>query len=211
MKSTTIRFADTLYRQLEGASKVTGLPVNSIVVVACLEWLQKGWLPTVPLRPPGLQHVALSKAVPIISSALAGADPLTTFSQAAQEALSHASEEAQRHDSWIGTQHLLLGLYAVEDSRAGQALRTLSVDPASLQVEQAAEPGTKGLPTNRLRKVLKWAKQESGRESAPLVGTDHLLLGLLLEGESHVAQALDVGGASYRRLREVVDQLAPEV
>ena len=74
MKSTTIRFADTLYRQLEGASKVTGLPVNSIVVVACLEWLQKGWLPTVPLRPPGLQpslqHVALSKAVPIISSAL---------------------------------------------------------------------------------------------------------------------------------------------
>ena len=33
MKSTTIRFADNLYRQLEGASKVTGLPVNSIVVV----------------------------------------------------------------------------------------------------------------------------------------------------------------------------------
>ena len=82
---------------------------------------------------------------------------------------------------------------------------------AGREHEQAAEPGTKGLPTNRLHKVLKWAKQESGRESAQLVGTDHLLLGLLLEGESHVAQALDVGGASYRRLREVVDQLAPEV
>src|SRR2546428_11612847 len=145
MKSTTIRFADTLYRQIEAASTLTGLPVNSIVVVACLEWLQKGWSSSLPAGihtlPPKLRPGELRKAVPLVASALTGADPLTTFSQAAQEALSHASEEAQRHDSWIGTQHLLLGLYAVEESPAGQALRELAVDPAALQVEEAAEPG----------------------------------------------------------------------
>jgi hypothetical protein len=215
MKSTTIRFADNLYRQLEVASSMTGLPVNSIVVVACLEWLQKGWVTAPPLGSPSLprhlRHAELRKAVPIVSSALAGVDPLTSFSQAAQEALSHTSEEAQRRDSWIGTQHLLLGLYTVEESRAGQALRELAVDPAALQVEEAAEPGTKGLPTNRLRKVLKWAKQEAGRDKGQLVGTDHLLLGLLLEGESHVAQALDASGVTYRQVREVVERLAPEV
>jgi ATP-dependent Clp protease ATP-binding subunit ClpC len=149
--------------------------------------------------------------VPIVSSTLAGADPLTTFSQAAQEAMAHASEEAQRRDSWIGTQHLLLGLYALEESRAGLTLRDLAVDPAALQVEETAEPGTKGLPTNRVRKVLKWAKQEASREGVQLVGTDHLLLGLLLEGESHVAQALDASGVTYRHVREVMARLAPEL
>lgn len=215
MKSTTIRFADTLYRQIEAASTLTGLPVNSIVVVACLEWLQKGWSSSLPAGihtlPPKLRPGELRKTIPLVASALAGADPLTTFSQAAQEALSRASEEAQRRDSWIGTQHLLLGLYAVEESRAGQVLRELAVDPAAVQVEEAAEPGAKGLPTNRLRKVLRWAKQEAGRESAALVGTDHLLLGLLLEGESRVAQALEGSGATYRHVREVVERVAPEV
>jgi Clp amino terminal domain, pathogenicity island component len=210
MKSTTIRFADNLYRQLEVASSTTGLPVNSIVVVACLEWLEKGWGASLAGGPRGLGKLELRKAVPIVSAALPGADPVTTFSQAAQQALSHASEEAERRDSWIGTQHLLLGLHAVEESRAGQALRELAVDPAALQVEEAAEPGAKGLPTNRLRKVLKWAKREAGRDSARLVGTDHLLLGLLLEGESHVAQALDGSGVSYRHVREVIERLTPE-
>jgi Clp amino terminal domain, pathogenicity island component len=212
MKSTTIRFADNLYRQLEVASSTTGLPVNSIVVVACLEWLEKGWGASLAGGPPPWfgKQLELRKAVPIVSSALPGADPYTTFSQAAQQALSHASEEAERRDSWIGTQHLLLGLHAVEESRAGQALRELAVDPAALQVDEAPEPGAKGLPTNRLRKVLKWAKREAGRDSARLVGTDHLLLGLLLEGESHVAQALDGSGVSYRHVREVIERLTPE-
>ena len=215
MKSTTIRFADNLYRQIEGASAVTGLPINSIVVVACLEWLQKGYAPSMPAGypglPPMLRGVEMRKSVPLALSALAGSDPLMAFSQAAQEALSRASQEAQQRDSWIGTQHLLLGLHAVEESRAGRALRELAVDPAALQVEESAEPGTKGLPTNRLRRVFKWAKQESGREKASLVATDHLLLGLLLEGESHVAQALEGSGVTYRRVREVVERLAPEV
>ena len=41
MKSTTIRFADPVYERLEQASAATGLPINSIVVVACLDWLEK--------------------------------------------------------------------------------------------------------------------------------------------------------------------------
>ncbi|HSR25492.1 MAG TPA: hypothetical protein VLW53_18200, partial [Candidatus Eisenbacteria bacterium] len=41
MKSTTVRFAEPVYRELETASSLTGLPINSIVTVACMEWLQR--------------------------------------------------------------------------------------------------------------------------------------------------------------------------
>src|SRR5260370_18947626 len=40
MKSTTVRFSDDVYQDLEAASRLTGLPINSIVTVACLEWLR---------------------------------------------------------------------------------------------------------------------------------------------------------------------------
>lgn len=40
-RQTTIRFGDTLYRRLESASERTGLPINSIVIVACMNWLQQ--------------------------------------------------------------------------------------------------------------------------------------------------------------------------
>src|SRR5438105_12673394 len=105
MKSTTIRFADPVYGQLELASRLTGLPINSIVTVACLDWLRQS-LPHMPSRPMPLGRLAPStwlptsmraimerQTVPVAPPPLAGSDPLWIFTASAQDALAHAHEE----------------------------------------------------------------------------------------------------------------------
>jgi hypothetical protein len=234
MRSTTIRFADPVYQQLEQASAVTGLPINSIVVVACLDWLEKdqSWrlqtrLPR--LRPSLLargaaldQTVRLHPAPPGLArvpapSALVEQDPLYIFTAAAQDALAHAHEEAERTRQWIGTEHLLHGLKSAEEGRAAQVLRRLGVDVDALRAqlrEEDGQPGEKGrrlLPTSQLRQVLKRAKEEMTREAVAQLGTDHLLLGLLLEGGSQVATALEAQGVTYRAVRDALTETGPEI
>lgn len=226
MKSTTIRFSDPVYERLEQASAATGLPINSIVVVACLDWLDKGQPPRVPeMR--RTRRYFLQQSVPLQSppgmlrppspSPLVAQDPLYIFTAAAQDALAHAQEEAELTRQWIGTEHLLHGLEAAEGGRAAQALRRLGVQVDALRAQLREEDGTpteKGrrlLPTSQLRQVLKRAKEEMSRESAPQLGTDHLLLGLLLEGGSQVAAALEAQGVTYRAARDALVETDPEI
>jgi Clp amino terminal domain, pathogenicity island component len=225
MKSTTIRFADPVYQQLEAASRGTGLPINSIVVVACLDWLQNNQPVSLapPLRPVrarrlqqtvgvGINTVPIGRSRP---SMLAGKDPLYIFTASAQDALANAQEEAERTQRWIGTEHLVHGLYVAEEGRAAQALRSLDVDVEAIRAGIVAQlPGEKGrrlLPTSQLRETLKRAKEEMGREGTAQLGTDHLLLGLLLEGESRVGRALEAQGVSYRLARDLLATLPPEI
>jgi hypothetical protein len=226
MKSTTIRFADPVYQQLERASAVTGLPINSIVVVACLDWLEKdpaSWV-SVGISQRGLglhgkpaieQTVRLERAP--APSPLVAQDPLYIFTAAAQDALAHAHEEAERTRRWIGTEHLLHGLYAAEDGRAGQVLRRLAVDLDGIRSQLNEEDGLpeeKGrrlLPTSQLRQVLKRAREEMTREGGGQLGTDHLLLGLLLAGGSQVATALEAQGVTYRAARDALSECHPEI
>lgn len=220
MKSTTIRFADRLYQELESASSTTGLPINSIVVVACLEWLRENRAPVLfaPAQPWRRSYRAMASQLTRLEAAplaVSSGEPEAIFTESAAEALNHATTEAERRDSWIGTQHLLIGLVTVEEGRAAQALRQLGVDvDAVLKAAPAAEPApigeARGLPTKRVRQVLKGAREESTRVGAFQVGTDHLLLGLLLEGESPAARALEAAGATYRALRDATEGLAPE-
>ena len=229
MKSTTIRFADPVYERLELASQVTGLPINSIVVVACLDWLRDNragvsW----PLRPPAAPGqmrrflessatVALEASRPGSRKALvlAGSDPLHIFTASAQEALADAQEEAARTRRWIGTEHLLHGLQAVEEGRAAQVLRLLGVDVQAVREGLAdPEPGEgpgRLLPTTQLRSVIKLAKEEMAREGVSQVGTDHLLLGLLLERDSRITEALEAAGLTYRAAREALAGVGLEV
>jgi hypothetical protein len=224
MKSTTIRFADPVYAQLELASRLTGLPINSIVTVACLDWLRQS-LPQMPspLRgalpsswtPASVRSLMERQTVPVSAPPLAGSDPLWIFTASAQDALAHAHEEAERaRHSWIGTEHLLSGLYAVEEGRAGLALRELGVDAerirADLEPEQVKERSGRLLPTSRLLRVLRRAHEQAQQDEAKQVGTDHLLLGLVLEGESRVAEALEAAGVTERTVRDALSSAQPE-
>src|SRR5262249_40769609 len=150
MKSTTVRFADPVYGQLEHASRLTGLPINSIVTVACLDWLRQHVFPNSSISSLGRfapRHGwALTEAmmrrslVKLVPSPLEGSDPIGVFTAAAQDALGQAhvaAEEARQ--PWIGTSHLLRGLSEVEEGRAGQALRRLDLDLDALAAQQQGE------------------------------------------------------------------------
>lgn len=229
MKSTTIRFADSVYERLETASQATGLPINSIVVVACLDWLRDNpgagaWPGPRAASSAHMRRLLASQQTVSLETGphprrhgliLTGSDPMHIFTASAQDALTQSQEEAERTRRWIGTEHLLHGLRAVEEGRAAQVLRLLGVDVptlrATLEVEQPAEKPARLLPTTQLREVLKLAKEEMSREGATQVGTDHLLLGLLLERDSRVTEALEATGVTYRAAREALAGLGAEV
>jgi hypothetical protein len=224
MRSTTIRFADPVYAGLVQASHLTGLPINSIVTVACLEWLQAkashgslrgapGWA-GLTLRGRALELTSELRARPFGSSL----DPLGGLTASAQDALAHAQEAAERgREPWVGTPHLLRGLAAVPEGRAAGALRELGVNADAVaaeavpeEVEPAAAAGAPP-PTRQLRGVVRRARDEAAREGVAQVGTDHLLLGLLLEPGSRVAEALEAAGVTERRAREVMAALPAEL
>lgn len=218
MKSTTIRFADPVYGRLEIASRMTGLPINSIVTVACLQWLHQNTIPEFgmsPMRWMPRSAEQLGRMVELTGRPASGADPLWIFTAAAQETLGHAHDEAERtQQPWIGTDHLVHGLYAVADGRAGQVLRKLDVDIGTLlpagEPEEAGERADRLLPTRQVRRVLKRAHEEAELEKASQVGTDHLLLGLLLDGESRAASALETAGVGYREVRDALAGIPTE-
>ncbi len=224
MKSTTVRFADPIYGRLEQASRLTGLPINSIVTVACLDWLRQYVFPSIASARPAAPHGgwALNEAtmrasmVDLVASPLKASDPIASFTAAAQDALAHAHAQAEEaHEPWIGTSHLLLGLYEVDAGRAGQTLRRLAVDVAGIVAQQKPEelpPQREGplLPTSRVRRVLKLAQQEARRQRALQMGTDHLLLGLLSDGESWTGAALEEAGATMEACRQALGEIGPE-
>jgi hypothetical protein len=231
MKSTTIRFADPVYAGLVQASRATGLPINSIVTVACLEWLRDNGgrstvypPPTLPVlaamaAPAGRRRRWLERMTELRIRPLGpGDDPLEGLTASAQDALAHAQELAERgREPWVGTHHLLLGLAAVTEGRAAQALERLGVDAAAVVAGAVAEePEAAGSgdapapPTRQLRRVVRQAHDEAGREGAAQVGTDHLLLGLVLDHDSRVAEALEAAGVTDRTAREALAALPPE-
>jgi len=108
-RATTIRFSDSIYRRLEEAGELTGLPINSIVVVACLEWLDAHRTEAMTELPvPSKVRSWTKNLVPL--GIRTGTFPFDRFSVHAKEALLMAQEEAQKHaQGYIGPEHLLLG------------------------------------------------------------------------------------------------------
>jgi hypothetical protein len=226
MKSTTVRFADPVYADLESASRLTGLPINSIVTVACLEWLRRNVTsgpPTLPIGDPGRRWVAqqlrrhevdAARLVRVAPQPEVAADPFWVFTAAAQEALARAREAAERsRRPWIGTSHLLQGLAEVAEGRAAQALRRLAVDAVALagaETEEAADQPGRLLPTRQVRRVMRRAQDEADGESAAQIGTDHLLVALVVERDSRVAEALSAAGVTEQSLRDALSEAPPE-
>jgi len=140
------------------------------------------------------------------------------FSDRARRAVVRAQEEARllNHD-YIGTEHMLLGLLAERGSAAARALDSLNVtlEAAREQVreivgEGSQEQGQRGhIPfTPRAKKVLELSLREALNLRSEIIGTEHLLLGLIDEGDGVGAQILDRLGAPAETVRERVVELA---
>src|SRR5919197_1110931 len=107
-KSTTIRFSEEVYRRLEAAGVLTGLPINSIVVFACLEWLERhGPERMTALRTENvetLRRLRPGARLPRTASAwlpwrrtagVSGPQPFDLFSEPARQALELAQQDAR--------------------------------------------------------------------------------------------------------------------
>jgi ATP-dependent Clp protease ATP-binding subunit ClpC len=127
-----------------------------------------------------------------------------------------AQEEARLlGHNHIGTEHLLLGLIAEEESVAARTLRALGVtlDAARDQVRQVIGPGHQDpashIPfTPRAKKVLELSLREALSLKSGYIGTEHLLLGLITEGKGVGAQILAELGATPQAVRDKAAELA---
>ena len=137
------------------------------------------------------------------------ADRFDKFTERARRVLTLAQEEAQRFNhSYIGTEHLLLGLVREGDGVAAKVLANLGVELN--KVRSAVEfiigrgdrqaSGEIGL-TPRAKKVIELAVDEARRLQHSYIGTEHLLLGLVREGEGIAAGVLESLGVNLERVR----------
>jgi len=137
------------------------------------------------------------------------------FTDRARRVVVLAQEEARMLEhNYIGTEHLLLGLIHEGEGVAAKALRALDVDLDTLRREVESLVGrgqqpTKGhIPfTPAAKKVLELALRESVQLGHEYIGTEHLLLGLLREGEGPGAQVLQQRGIELNTVRQEVVRL----
>ena len=157
-----------------------------------------------------LSHVFQAKRT--LSSALNQVDK---FTPSARRTLSLAQEEAQRFKhNYIGTEHLLLGLIREKEGVAAQVLNNLGVELD--QVRHAVETiigqgdhivqGEIGM-TPRAKKVIQLAVEEARRFNHHYIGTEHILLGLIREGEGIADKVLESSGIQLERVREETLQI----
>ncbi|MCD6317860.1 ATP-dependent Clp protease ATP-binding subunit [Candidatus Aerophobetes bacterium] len=138
------------------------------------------------------------------------------FTERARRAILLAREEAKRLDhDYLGTEHLLLGLIREGEGIAATALQNLGIDLGQVRQEVEKAVGRGGgslflgqIPfTPRAKKVLELAVTEARDLGHNYIGTEHLLLGLIREGEGVAAQILNSLGADLDRVREEVVNL----
>src|SRR5215207_8087215 len=137
------------------------------------------------------------------------------FTDRARRVVVLAQEEARmlRHN-YIGTEHILLGLVRERDGVAARALDSLNIrlEAVRQQVEEIIGQGqaapTGHIPfTPRAKKVLELSLREALQLGHNYIGTEHILLGLIREGEGVAAQVLQQLGADLNRVRQTVVQL----
>jgi ATP-dependent Clp protease ATP-binding subunit ClpC len=138
------------------------------------------------------------------------------FTDGARRVVVLAQEEARMllHD-YIGTEHILLGLLHEGDGVAAKTLESLgvSLQPARDQVlklvGRGKRPPSGHIPfTPRAKKVMELSLREALQLGDNFIGTQHILLGLLREGEGVAVQALVAMGIDLNRVRQQVVQLA---
>jgi len=137
------------------------------------------------------------------------------FTDRARRVVVLAQEEARMlNHNYIGTEHILLGLVHEGEGVAAKALESLgiSLEAVRQQVEeiigQGEDPPQGHIPfTPRAKTVLELSLREANHLGHNYIGTEHILLGLLREGEGVAAQVLVKLGADLSRVRQQVIQL----
>jgi hypothetical protein len=149
------------------------------------------------------------------SATTIGDDRFDKFTDGARKVLTLSHDESQRLDhNYLGTEHLLLGLLREEEGTAAEALRNLGMDLEKVRVAvefiigRGRQPATGevGL-TPRAKRVIELAIDEARRLGHGYIGTEHLLLGLVREGEGIAAGVLESLGVSLDRTRTEVIRL----
>lgn len=136
------------------------------------------------------------------------------FTERAQKVLALAQEEATRlHHPGVGTEHILLGLVREGEGIAAKALTMLGVsaDKVQTEVEKIIGQGQGQVSamtyTPRAKKVIELSIDEARKLNHTYVGTEHILLGLIREGEGVAARVLGNMGVSLNKARQQVLQL----
>ena len=137
------------------------------------------------------------------------ADKFDRFTKRARRVLTLAQEEAQRlNHNYIGTEHLLLGLVREENGVAVRVLQELNVDLRQIRerVERTVGRGQRAMYgklslTPRTKRVIELAVDEARRLGHHYIGTEHLLLGLIREGEGVAVDILRNMGVSLDKVR----------
>jgi ATP-dependent Clp protease ATP-binding subunit ClpC len=146
---------------------------------------------------------------------------MNNFTPRVQQVLTLASKEAERFNhNYVGTEHLLLGLIKLGQGVAVNVLQKMGLDLERVRMEVekhvVSPPETKmigSIPyTPRVKKVLALAAKEAKALNHSYVGTEHILLGLLREGEgdaARVLKSLEVDPARTRN--EILKELDPNI
>src|SRR6218665_2898650 len=138
------------------------------------------------------------------------------FSQRVKEVITLAREEALRlgHD-YIGTEHLILGMIREGDGLGLELIQKAGIRPEELR--QTIESSTKGTATNTIKnlanipltrqseKVLKITHLEAKIFKSQLIGTEHLLLAILRDGDNLGGQILQKFHLNYEQTKEMLD------
>jgi ATP-dependent Clp protease ATP-binding subunit ClpA len=146
-------------------------------------------------------------------------DLIGQFTPRAQQALALARKEADRFDhNFVGTEHLLLGIIKLGMGVAVNVLQKLGIDLDSVRLEVEKQVGTGpgkklmgNIPyTPRVKKILSLAQKEAKALKHTYLGTEHILLGLLREGDGVAARVLMNLGVDIETTRqEILKELDP--
>tara|TARA_B100001027_G_scaffold138681_1_gene96320 strand:- start:5976 stop:8462 length:2487 start_codon:yes stop_codon:yes gene_type:complete len=146
-------------------------------------------------------------------------EPMNNFTPRAQQVLALARKEADRfHHNYVGTEHLLLGLINLGQGVAVNVLQKMGLDLQTVRaaVEKQVGTGPESKPsgnipyTPRVKKVLALSGKEAKALNHSYVGTEHILLGLLREGEGVAARVLKSLDVDIERCRnEILAELDP--
>jgi ATP-dependent Clp protease ATP-binding subunit ClpC len=145
------------------------------------------------------------------------------FTPRAQQALALAKKEAEQlNHNYIGTEHLLLGLLKLGQGLALKILQNIGIEPKDIYeiIEQEVDSDSSQEPqsssssnipiTPRVKKVIALAEKEAKQLAHSYVGTEHLLLGLIKEGEGVAAKVLKSFDVNFEEIKnEILKELDP--
>jgi hypothetical protein len=214
-RPTTVRFSDPVYRRLEQACEHAGLTMNALVVVACLEWLDRHqlWAHTNLPMPPiaatamtpfwrGELQQTLAEGQILRGTRRRVGQRFDRFTGRAKNALAVAQADSDETERSITPLHLLLGLVVEGQGMASEALAEAGVSAGRVQeaIDALPREGTPGQPDARLKHALELAFKAAEGLGHRHVGTEHLLLGLVRLGDVPLVDQ-ELEESIVRRLR----------